>query len=289
MGDVSLSSSGRLKRRKRRSGGTGIYYVVLCLLAFISLAPLVVLGFNSLKTKAELGRNPLGIPLSPQFHNFREAWTRGDYATSIKNSTVISLSTAIGVCIIAGLAAYALSRLDVPGSSLFTGYLFVGITIPAQLYIIPLFALWVKLDLIDSRIGLIIIYWAIFSPFSTLLLRSFLLSLPREIEDASRVDGANEWQTLSRIVLPLALPGVLVVGLVAALMSWNEFFFAITFIQSEELKPVTISFLAFQGRYGRDWGLTSAAGIIVILPMLALFLSLQRRFIAGLTAGALKG
>jgi raffinose/stachyose/melibiose transport system permease protein len=191
--------------------------------------------------------------------------------------------------VIAGLAAYALSRLDLPGSSAIVGYLFVGITIPAQLYIIPLFALWVKLQLIDSKFGLIVIYWAIFSPFSTLLLRSYLLALPRELEDASRVDGANEWQTLSRVVLPLALPGVLVVALVATLMSWNEFFFAITFIQSDSLKPVTISFLAFSGRFGRDWGLTSAAGIIVILPVLALFLMLQRRFIAGLTAGALKG
>lgn len=275
--------------RPRRSGGLAWYYVALCVLAFIAVAPLFVLAFNSLKDSAELGRNPLGVPLHPQFDNFREAWTRGDYATSIRNSAIISLFTVIGVCIIASLAAYALSRLDLPGGGLVVAYLFAGITIPAQLYIIPLFFLWVKLDLIDSRIGLIIIYWAIFSPFATLLLRSYLMALPRELEDASRVDGANEWQVLTKIVLPLALPGVLVVALVAALMSWNEFFFAITFIQSEDLKPVTISFLAFQGRFGRDWGLTSAAGIIVILPMLAIFLALQRRFIAGLTSGALKG
>jgi raffinose/stachyose/melibiose transport system permease protein len=274
---------------KRRSGSAIGIYAALSVLAFIAIAPLVVLLFNSLKTKAELGRNPLGFPSSPQFGAFREAWTRGDYATSIKNSAVISSATAIGVCVIAGLAAYALSRLDLPGGSIIVAYLFAGITIPAQLYIIPLFSLWVKLDLMDTRIGLIIIYWAIFSPFSILLLRSFMLALPRELEDASRVDGANEWQTLFRIVLPLALPGVLVVALVSALMSWNEFFFAITFIQSDSLKPVTISFLAFSGRFGRNWGLTSAAGIIVIMPMLALFLVLQRRFIAGLTAGALKG
>jgi raffinose/stachyose/melibiose transport system permease protein len=143
--------------------------------------------------------------------------------------------------------------------------------------------------LIDSRIGLIIIYWAIFSPFATLLLRSYLMALPRELEDASRVDGANELQTLLRIVLPLAIPGLMVVALVSFLMSWNEFFFAITFIQSDNLKPVTISFLAFQGRFSTDWGLTSAAGIIVILPVVILFLALQRRFISGLTAGALKG
>ena len=153
-----------------------------------------------------------------------------------------------------GLAAYSLSRLNVKGGTLLIAYLFMGITIPPQLYVIPLFSLWVRFDLIDSRIGLIIIYWAIFSPFATLLLRSYMLSLPRELEDASRVDGANELQTLLRIVLPLALPGLLVVALVSFLMSWNEFFFAITFIQSDELKPVTISFLAFQGRFDTTGG-----------------------------------
>jgi raffinose/stachyose/melibiose transport system permease protein len=274
---------------KKRPVERYVIYAILLLLAFIAVAPLAVLIFNSLKTSIEFGRNPLGIPTDPQFGNFREAWNRGDYAISLRNSAIYSGATVIGVCIISGLAAYALSRLDVPGGNWLIVYLFMGITIPPQLYVIPLFSFWVKLDLIDSRIGLIIIYWAIFSPFATLLLRSYLMALPKELEDASRVDGANELQTLLRIVLPLALPGLMVVALVSFLMSWNEFFFAITFIQSDNLKPVTISFLAFQGRFDTNWGLTSAAGIIVILPVVILFLALQRRFISGLTAGALKG
>jgi raffinose/stachyose/melibiose transport system permease protein len=274
---------------KKRPAEQYVFYAILLLLAFIAVSPLAVLVFNSLKTSIEFGRNPLGIPTDPQFGNFREAWNRGDYAISIRNSFIYSGATVIGVCIISGLAAYALSRLQVPGTNLLIVYLFMGITIPPQLYVIPLFSFWVKLDLIDSRIGLIIIYWAIFSPFATLLLRSYLMALPRELEDASRVDGANELQTLLRIVLPLAIPGLMVVALVSFLMSWNEFFFAITFIQSDNLKPVTISFLAFQGRFDTNWGLTSAAGIIVILPVVVLFLALQRRFISGLTAGALKG
>lgn len=284
-----MSTVASRNKLKKRSAEQYVFYVVLLLLAFIAVAPLAVLIFNSLKTSIEFGRNPLGIPTDPQFGNFREAWERGDYATSIRNSAIYSGATVIGVCIISGLAAYALSRLDVPGGNWLIVYLFMGITIPPQLYVIPLFSFWVKLDLINSRLGLIIIYWAIFSPFATLLLRSYLMALPKELEDASRVDGANELQTLLRIVLPLALPGLMVVALVSFLMSWNEFFFAITFIQSDNLKPVTISFLAFQGRFDTNWGLTSAAGIIVIFPVVILFLALQRRFISGLTAGALKG
>jgi raffinose/stachyose/melibiose transport system permease protein len=264
-------------------------YAGLAVLAFIVLVPLFILSFNALKDPAEIGRNPLGPPSLPNFSNFAEAWERGGFETTMRNSALITLGTVLGVCVISGLAAYALSRLDVPGSSAFVVYLFVGTTIPGQLFIIPLFFLWVRLGLVDTLIGVIIVYWALFSPFTTLLLRSYLLSLPRELEEAARVDGAGELQVLTRIVMPLAWPGVLVVALVAALMAWNEFFFAITFLQSQELKPVTTSFLAFQSRFSQNWALTSAAAIIVILPTLALFLVLQRQFIAGLTAGALKG
>jgi raffinose/stachyose/melibiose transport system permease protein len=266
-----------------------LIYAGLAVLACIALAPLFVLGFNALKDPAEIGRNPLGPPATPHLANFAEAWERGNFAVTMRNSALITLGTVVGVCIISGLAAYALSRLDVPGGAGLVVYLFVGTTIPGQLFIIPLFFLWVRLGLVDTLIGLIIVYWALFSPFTTLLLRSYLLSLPRELEEAARVDGAGELQVLTRIVMPLAWPGLLVVALVAALMAWNEFFFAITFLQSQDLKPVTTSFLAFQSRFSQNWALTSAAAIIVILPTLAVFLVLQRRFIAGLTAGALKG
>nr|MBA3424539.1 carbohydrate ABC transporter permease [Rubrobacter sp.] len=105
----------------------------------------------------------------------------------------------------------------------------------------------------------------------------------------ARIDGASELQTLLRVVLPLSWPGFLTVALVSGLMAWNDFVFAITFIQDENLKPVTTSFLAFQSSFSRDWGLTSAAAIFIILPIIVLFLFLQRRFINGLTAGGLKG
>jgi len=276
-------------RARGPSWGSALTYFGLLILAFIALAPLVVLSFNALKNPAEIGRNPLGPPSMPNVANFVQAWEQGQFAITMRNSALITLGTVLGVCIISGLAAYALSRLEVPGSSGMVVYLFVGTTIPGQLFVIPLFFLWVRLGLVDTLIGLIVIYWALFSPFTTLLLRSYMLALPKELEEAARVDGANEMQVLARIVLPLAWPGILVVALVAALMAWNEFFFAITFLQSQELKPVTTSFLAFQSRFSQNWALTSAAAIIVILPTLLLFLVLQRRFIAGLTAGALKG
>ena len=284
-----MSSTSGGERGLRREPSKIPYYLILGVLALFALGPLVVLLFNSLKTSAEIGRNPLGPPLSPVFENFPTAWVQGNFATTMVNSAILTIGTVVGVCVIAGTAAYALDRLDLPGTDAVLLYLFVASAVPFQTFLVPLFFLWSALNLTNTLFGLIVIYWAIFSPFATLLLRSYLVALPRDFEEAARIDGASELQTLLRVVLPLSWPGFLTVALVSGLMAWNEFFFAITFIQDENLKPVTTSFLAFQSSFSRDWGLTSAAAIFIILPIIVLFLFLQRRFINGLTAGGLKG
>ncbi len=282
---MSIFSGGRQRREPSKIP----YYVILVLLALFALGPLVILAFNSLKSNAEIGRNPLGLPLSPVFENFPAAWTQGDFATTMVNSIILTGGTVVGVCIIAGTSAYAMARLDLPGTDAVLLYLFVASAVPFQLFLVPLFFLWSTLNLTNTRFGLILIYWAIFSPLATLLLRSYLVGLPRDFEDAARIDGANELQVMLRVVLPLSWPGLLTVALISGLAAWNDFFFAITFIQDNNLKPVTTSFLAFQTNFSQDWGLTSAAAIYIILPIVVLFLILQRRFISGLTAGGLKG
>jgi raffinose/stachyose/melibiose transport system permease protein len=282
VGDLSTLSGGREPSKVP-------YYVVLILLALFALGPLLVLAFNSLKSDAEIGRNPLGPPLSPDFENFSNAWVQGNFATTMLNSTILTVGTIVGVCVIAGTAAYAMSRLDLPGTDAVLLYLFVASAIPFQIFLVPLFFLWSILQLTNTLFGLIVIYWAVFSPLATLLLRSYLVALPRDFEDAARIDGASELQVLLRVVLPLSWPGFLTIALVSGIATWNEFLFAVTFIQDNNLKPIITSFWAFRSNFSTDWGLTSAASIIVILPIIVLFLILQRRFISGLTAGGLKG
>lgn len=282
---MSTLSGGRARREPSKVP----YYVVLILLALFALGPLLVLAFNSLKSDAEIGRNPLGPPLSPDFENFSNAWVQGNFATTMLNSTILTVGTIVGVCVIAGTAAYAMSRLDLPGTDAVLLYLFVASAIPFQIFLVPLFFLWSILQLTNTLFGLIVIYWAVFSPLATLLLRSYLVALPRDFEDAARIDGASELQVLLRVVLPLSWPGFLTIALVSGIATWNEFLFAVTFIQDNNLKPIITSFWAFRSNFSTDWGLTSAAGIIVILPIIVLFLILQRRFISGLTAGGLKG
>jgi raffinose/stachyose/melibiose transport system permease protein len=277
------------QRRKQRTRPMAIFYLFATALAIFSLGPLLILIFNSLKSDTEIGLNPIGIPIHPLFSNFPTAWSMGDLGDTLRNSSIITLGTIAGVWVIAGLAAYALTHLDLPGKNGVLLYMVLCISIPFQLFLVPLYFLWSNLNLTDNLLGLIIIYWAVNSPLAILLLRSYLLSLPREFSDAARVDGANEFQVLTHVVLPLSLPGFFTVGLIVGFAAWNEFIYAVTFIQDNSLLPVSTSFLAFQQSFHRYWGLTSAAGIIIILPVIVMFLLLQRRFIAGLAAGGLRG
>jgi len=142
--------------------------------------------------------------------------------------------------------------------------------------------------LLNTRLGLILIYVALNAPFSIFLLRSYLLGLSVDFEDAARVDGANELQVLTRIVLPLTWPGFLTVGLIVGLGVWSEFQIALIFVQEPDMFPMTTSFFKFSDRFSRDWALTSAGAVMMIIPVLLLFLALQRRFIEGLAQGGVK-
>ena len=263
--------------------------VVLILLAVFSVGPLVELVFSSLKTPAELASNPLGWPHRFHWSNYVTAWNQADLGRGMLNSVFIVGGTVVGVVIIAGLAGYALARLPIPGRSVAVVYLLVSSALPIQVFLVPLFFLWTKLSLYDSRFGLIVIYWGLFSPFASLLVRAYILQTPSEYEDAARVDGASELTVLSRIVLPLSWPGIMTAGLVVGLWAWNEFLIAVTFIQNPSKLPASLAFYAFQQGYTRNYTLISAAGVTLAAPMLILFVLLQRRFIAGLSSSGLKG
>jgi raffinose/stachyose/melibiose transport system permease protein len=277
------------RRRQRRTISLFPNYVILILLVLFSLLPICTVVFNSLKSTAESRVNPLGPPLANiRWQNYPTAWVQGHYSTTVRNSAIITVGTVAGVLVVAGLASYSMAILDLPGADGLALYLLVGTSMPAQLFMVPLFFLWTKLGLTDNLLGVIIIYWATMSPFATFLLRSYMIAIPEDFKDAARIDGASEVQVFRRIIVPIVWPGFLTAGLVTGLGAWNEFLFAVTFLHREEMKPVATSLYAFVDRYTRDWGLTSAASVMMILPVIVLFLSLQRQFIEGLTQGGLK-
>ena len=277
----------KLLKPKRQSGQV-INHGVLTLALLFALVPLVVLGFNSLKSTAEVMRNPLGPPSGIRLQNYADAWREGKLSTTARNSAILVTGTVAGVLILGGLAAFSLARLDPPGSNFFMIYMLGGSTLPTFLFLVPLYSLWRILGLVDTLHGLIIIYIALNSPFAIFLLRSYMVQIPRDFEDAARVDGASELDVLTRVILPLAWPGFLTVGLVVALGVWSEFQVALIFVHVPDLFPVTTSYWYFTTRYSRDWSLTSAAAVMMVAPVLIFFFSLQRQFIEGLTQGGLK-
>jgi raffinose/stachyose/melibiose transport system permease protein len=278
---------GRVFKVRRRSSLLP-NYVILLLLAVFVLGPILVLFSNSLKTSLELGQDPLGLPNEFHWENYSEAWVKGDFATTMRNSLILVAGTVVGVLVLGGLAAYSLARLNPIGSPVFITYMLGLSSVAVWIYVVPLFMLLKNLGLLNSLFGLILVYIAINSPFSIFLLRSYLLQLPRELEDAARVDGASEVQVLTKVVLPIMWPGFLTVGLVVALAVWSEFQLALIFVSDQDLMPVTTSYFNFSRRFGTDWALTSAGAVIMILPALAVFLALQRRFIEGLSQGGMR-
>ena len=260
----------------------------LSFLMFVAISPLIILIFNSLKSRANLGADPVGYPDKLIFGNYANAVEQSNFLNSMTNSFILATFTVIPVLVLGGLAAYSLSRIQPRGTGAVMAYMLGVSTLPLWLYIVPLFYYWKTLGLINSFFGLIILYTAFNSPFAIFLLRSFLLKVPKEVEEAAVIDGANRMQILIRVILPLTWTGFLTVGLLVAVAVWGEFQVALIFISDPEKFPVTTAFFAFQQQFGNDWTLTSAVAVLTIAPILALFLSFQRKFTEGLTQGSIK-
>ncbi|GAA1874475.1 carbohydrate ABC transporter permease [Asanoa iriomotensis] len=265
----------------QRPAGIG-GWAILLILALFAVGPLIIFVFAAFKTQAEIVENPFGLPADLLWSNFSQAWQQAHMGRGLTNSLVLVAGAVAGTLVIAGLAAYAMARLDLPGGGSVILYLLVSSALPMQMFLVPLFFIWTRTGLYDTKLGLIIIYCATLTPFATLLLRAFLLTLPRELEEAARIDGAGELRIAARVILPNALPGILTVALITALATYNEFLFAVTFLESDEQMPVSTSFFAFQQSYVQNTALTAAAGLIMLVPMLAIFLVLQRRFVEGM-------
>ena len=274
---------------KRKEGI--VNHIILMILALTIILPLSVLFFNSIKPQSEFGTNPLGFPSKVRFMNYYDAWVIGGYARIFLNSTILVVGTLVINLTLSGMAAFSLAVLNPRGRmTVVLGiYLLVGISIPAQMFILPLFILWKNLHLTNTYLGLIIIYSALNAPFAVFLIRSYMIQLPSELFDAAKIDGANTFQLFYKIAVPLSWPVFLTTGLVVGLAVWNEFLFALTFMQTEAYKPISTILFAFQSRFENDYSLVSAASIMMAAPIAILFMLFQRKFIAGLTGGGLKG
>ena len=264
-------------------------HFILILFALLAVLPILVLFFNSIKPFSEFGLNPLGPPSEIRLQNFPDAWIAGEYTKIFFNSAKLVFGSVLLCLAVSLLAGFSLAKLNPKGSTVIAIYLLVGISIPAQLYILPLFLLWKELSLLNTHVGLIIIYSALNAPFATFLIRSYMIRLPDELFDAAKLDGANTFQIFFRIALPLSWPVILTAGLIIGLAVWNEFLFALALTRSIEMRTVPVGISMMVGEFGLKWDEMMAFSVIGSLPVLILFMSVQRFVISGLSAGGVKG
>jgi ABC-type glycerol-3-phosphate transport system permease component len=261
---------------------------VLVVVAAAWVYPVIWTLGNGLKTTADIYRGPLDIPWPPVFANFAEAWTRANLATALLNSTLVTALTVAGALALALPAAFALTRLRPPGRALLYLAILAPLIIPTEVLIVPLFAIFRSLGLINSLPGLALVNVVFSVSFATVILGAYLRRIPQEVLDAGRIDGAGRMQLLFQIVMPLARPGVLAVGLLVAVFAWNDFAGAVVLLQRPGLFTAPLAITTFSTFYATNEGLKFAGLAIAFLPPMVLFLLLQRSFIQGLAAGAVR-
>jgi raffinose/stachyose/melibiose transport system permease protein len=266
-----------------------LVYAALVLFAIQTIYPIVWMIFGSLKTNDDLFTNIWGPPRGLQWSNYSEAWQIGSLGTRIGNSILVTAGSLVLLLVVATPAAYAIARLALPGARAIFVVILATMMVPAQTTLIPLFLIVKELGLVNSRLGLILIYAATGTAFSIFVLRAFFLSIPVELEDAALCDGANRWQAFMHVVLPLARPGLATVAIFQGMEIWNEFFLAFIFVRDPERQTIPLGLVEFFFRYQSEWTLYFAALTTITLPVIILYVAMQRQFIAGLTAGALKG
>lgn len=244
---------------------------------------------SSLKTSSEIFDVPWNLPEILQWQNYAIAWRDGNFGSAVFNTVAITVGTAFATVVIAAPAAYVLSRFRLVSAGPFTMYFAIGIGIPAQLIILPLYAIMNQMGMVNSLTGLWVLYVATSLPFAVFFLTGFFGSLPGELEEAAMLDGASALQTFWIVMLPLARSGIVTLVILNMIAHWNETIFALVFLQTDDRLTLPVALLNFMKtmQYNNaNWGGLFAGVCILVLPILAVYLWLGRQIIEGMTLGA---
>lgn len=264
-------------------------HIILIVACLIVICPIAYMFIASFKTIQDFFEFPYGLPTIWEWRNYARAWEEANVAVTLTNSIIATGLSVLSTTALATLAAYGLSQpgkpLNTPLFMLFVG----GLLIPVQLIVLPLFILMRQLSLSGTLFSIILPYSALGLPLAVLIMVPFFSALPRELVDAARVDGANELQIFSRIMLPLVRPALAAVIILDGVWMWNEFFIPLVILTKPATHTLAVGIVSFFGLYSTEWGLVFASVSISTLPLIVAYILLTRQFVAGLSAGALKG
>ena len=254
----------------------------------IALAPTLFMILTSVKSQDEYTFNKVGLPQNIVLDHFRTVLFESDFIGWMANSIILAVGAVALSTVVSCLGAYAIARMQFPGRGLLFSISTSLMAIPPVVMIVPLFVLYTQLRLISTYEGAIVIYAGLITPFSVYLLVSFFRTLPRELFEAARIDGAGDLLILLKIVIPLSLPALLTLVVVNALYVWNDLLIAIIFLQDDAKRTLMAGISVFQGRYNDQIPLTMAGMVFASAPMIILYLAFQKHYIQGLMAGSVK-
>jgi raffinose/stachyose/melibiose transport system permease protein len=286
---VDVRSVEATAHRPHRKGGL-VTTVVLVIAAAIWISPLLLLLITSVRPLADfISNGPLHWPKQFTGTNFADAWRIGNFATTYRNSAILLLlKVPIGV-LLSAMLAFALSKLRIRFRRTILFGVFLGLTIPIYITIVPVFIMLRSMGITDNLLGLVGPYLAFGIPFEVLVLQSFFRRLPDELIEAAKIDGAGEWRIFFTLILPLSAPALVTVAILDAVATWNEFLFALIVLNSDASKTIPVGLLNFQGQFANNNTGLAAGILIAVAPILLAYIVLQRWIVAGLTAGATKG
>lgn len=278
-----------MKYRVKRAAFPAVGFLILMLFFVLSVYPVVWMFLGSLKGANEFYTNIWGIAESPQWRNFAEAWTSGKMGEKFLNSVIVTAGSLILLIPINSCAAYVLGRLEFKGRRTIYAFLLVGIMIPGGVLGIPTFTVALHLGLNNTHLGLILVYVAQSIAMGVFIMRSFFISLPKELEEAALIDGCTPFGSFLRVILPLAKPGVMTQIIFNGLTIWNEYFMANIMLTDASKLTLPLSIANFVGQHTTNYPVLFAALSIATLPVITIYVLAQKGFIEGVSAGAVKG
>ena len=268
----------------------GWLYVCALVISAFALFPIYYVVITSLKPRGEIyTRTPDLWPNDPQWHQYTRVFGEGHVGRALLNSLIVASASTVICVVVAGMAAYALARLEVPLKRTLLMLILTTQMFPLVVLIIPLFVLMRNANLIGTYQGLVITYLAFTVPLAIWIMRGFIVTIPEELEHAAMTDGATRVGAMFRVILPIAGPGLVATATLSFIAAWNEFMLALTFMNEEDRKTLPLVLQSFVGRGDTDWGAVMATSVIYTLPVVIFFLLLRRRLMLGMTAGAVKG